>query len=143
MTFMHLIELVYVSAKPPLPPGEIFRIQDAALRNNARDDLTGVLLFSRDCFVQCLEGEREQVTRTFATIADDDRHRQVALLHVAAIEERTFGDWSMGLLDGESPAVRAALNEIVPGGLLLPANLDGDAARRVVHRARTLHLTRR
>jgi hypothetical protein len=137
-----LNRLIYISTKNTLPDGEIFRIQDQAQRNNARDDLTGVLLFNRSYFLQYLEGEREQVTRTFTVIAADDRHRQVGLLHVADITERNFPNWTMGLLDGASPSLRAVLDEILPGGLFMPANLSSDSAMQILLRSRTLHLTR-
>ena len=139
---MNLNRLIYVSAKKPLPEGEIFRIQEQAQRNNARDELTGVLLFNRSYFLQCLEGDREQVTRTFARIANDERHSQVAVLHVADIAERGYPDWSMGLLDSASPSVRAIMDEVLPGGLFMPANLSGESAIKVMQRTRTLHLTR-
>jgi hypothetical protein len=134
--------LIYISTKNMLPDGEIFRIQEQAQRNNARDDLTGVLLFNRSYFLQCLEGEREQVSRVFVAIAADQRHRQATILHAADIAERGYPDWSMGLLDSASPSVRAALEDIVPGGELRPANLSSDSAMRILQRTRSLHLTR-
>ena len=93
---MNLTRLIYISTKNTLRDGEIFRIQEQAQRNNARDELTGVLLFDRSYFLQCLEGEREQVTRTFTVIAADERHRQVNLLHAGDIAARSYPDWSMG-----------------------------------------------
>jgi Sensors of blue-light using FAD len=137
-----LFQLMYVSTKNPMPPTEIFRIQEQAQRNNARGDLTGVLLFNRDYFLQCLEGEREQVTHAFTVIARDDRHRQVNLLCVRDIAERSYPDWSMGMLDGTSPSLRNALNDVLPGGLFMPDNLTADTAMLVTQRMRTLHFTR-
>ncbi|GLY03190.1 hypothetical protein Acsp01_35690 [Actinoplanes sp. NBRC 101535] len=134
--------LIYISAKPPLPSGEIFEIQQQAMRNNARDELTGVLLFNRTCFLQCLEGERVTVTRTFTVIAADDRHHRVELLSMADTDRRAYPDWSMGLLDVDSPAIRVVLDEVVPGGLL-PANLSGENSRLLLDRLRGVHLTRR
>jgi hypothetical protein len=137
-----LSRLIYISTKNPLPEGEIFRIQDQAQRNNARNDLTGMLLFNRTYFLQILEGEREQVTHAFTTISADRRHRQVNLLYAGDIAERSHPDWSMGLLDGASPALRTVLDEVLPGGLLLPANLTSESAVRIMQRTRSLHLTR-
>jgi hypothetical protein len=139
---VNLCRLVYISTKNSLPDVEIFRIQDQAQRNNARDDLTGVLLFDRSYFLQYLEGEREQVTGTFTAIAGDGRHRQVNLLHFGDIAERGYPTWSMGLLDSASPSLRAVLDEVLPGGLFLPSNLTSDSAMHIIDRTRTLHLTR-
>ena len=139
---MSLTQLIYISTKNPLPPAEIFRIQEQAERNNSRKGLTGVLLFNRDYFLQCLEGEREEVTHTFTVIATDDRHRQVNLLHATDIEERGYPDWSMGMLDGNSPSLRRTLDDLLPGGLFLPANLTAATALLITQRMRTLHFTR-
>lgn len=139
---MNLSRLIYVSTKNPLPDGEIFRIQEQAQRNNARNDITGVLLFNRSYFLQCLEGEREQVTHTFTVVAADDRHRQVNLLHFTDIAQRSYPNFSMGLLDSTSTSLRTVLDEVLPGGLLMPANLTSDSAMRILQRTRTLHLTR-
>jgi hypothetical protein len=139
---MGLIQLTYVSTKNALQPGEIFRIQEQAQRNNARDDLTGVLVFNREYFLQCLEGEREPVTRAFTRIAADDRHRQVNLLSVEDIEQRSYPDWSMGLLDALSPSLRAVLDDVLPGGVLVPASLTTGTTRTIMNRMRTLRFTR-
>ena len=139
---MNLSRLIYVSTKNALPEGEIFRIQDVAQRNNNRLDLTGVLLFNRSYFLQCLEGEREQVTHTFTVISADERHRQVNLLHVEDVAERSYPNWSMGLLDSNSDSLRSVLEEILPGGLLMPSNLTSETAMRIMQRTRALHLTR-
>src|SRR4051794_6360918 len=100
---MGYTQLIYRSRKNSLPPNGIFAIRDAARRNNAARELTGVLLFNRDYFLQCLEGDAEVVTRTFRTISDDPRHRDIALIAVHDVPERGFPDWSMGLVDSTSP----------------------------------------
>ena len=70
-----------------------------ARRNNAENDITGVLLFNRDYFLQCLEGDAEDVRRTFRTISDDSRHREVTVIAEHEVADRSFPDWSMGLVD--------------------------------------------
>ena len=138
---MGLTQLIYISTKNPLPPTEIFRIQEQAQRNNARKDLTGVLLFNRDFFLQCLEGERQEVTRSFTAIAADPRHRNVNLVHVSDIVERHYPDWSMGMLDADSPSLRRVLDDVLPGGSFQPAHLSAATALVVTQRMRTLHFT--
>lgn len=120
---------------------ELFRIQEQAQLSNARNDLTGVLLFNRDYFMQCLEGDREQVTRTFTAIAADDRHRHVTLIHVSDIVERGYPDWTMGMLDGDSPSLRRVLDDLLPDGLFKPASLTAALALLISQRMRTLHFT--
>lgn len=140
---MALGQLLYVSTKKLLPEGEVFRIQEQAARNNARDEVTGMLLFNSWYYLQLLEGEREHLTHTFTAIAADERHQQVTLLYTDEAEQRLFADWSMGLLDASSPSVQVVLHETLPGGLFMPANLTGSTAMQLMRRLRSLHLTRR
>ncbi len=64
--------------------------------NNARDGITGGLLFSEGCFAQVLEGPTDAVEAAFERIQCDDRHSEVTVLQVGPITTRDFPDWSMG-----------------------------------------------
>lgn len=111
----------------------------SARRNNARHGITGALLFSDGCFAQVLEGPRTDVEAVFETIQCDARHNDVTIMHLHAVEERSFGDWSMafGGIDGVSvdPAINADGMGPADGILALPAGANLLAAlRSVVHR---------
>jgi hypothetical protein len=118
---------------------EIAAILAAARRNNARHGVTGALLFSDGCFAQVLEGAREDVEQVFETIQCDPRHADVTIMHLHAIDERSFGEWSMafGGIVGVSvdPGLRAdgmgPVDDILtrPAGQNLLASL-----RSIVHR---------
>lgn len=71
----------------------------AARRNNARNDITGVLIFSAGSFLQVLEGARSDVEATFTRIRRDRRHRGLIPLLEEPIDDRMFGAWSMSWLD--------------------------------------------
>jgi len=136
---MALTQLIYCSSKnKELPPETIFTIRDQARANNERRDVTGVLLFNRSSFLQCLEGDREEVTRTFGAISQDPRHGHVALMSVRDIEQRGFPDWSMGLLDGDSPSLRAALADVLPSQDFTAETLSAQTTMTVMQRMRTL-----
>lgn len=135
---MTALQLVYCSEKRALPPEGIFAIRDQARTNNAHDDVTGVLLFNRDFFMQCLEGDHEVVTRTFCRIASDPRHARVTLMAANDVEQRTFPDWSMGLVDSTSPDLRVVLQDLMPGYDFSPREMSGDLAVRLVNRMRAL-----
>ncbi|MET0544737.1 MAG: BLUF domain-containing protein [Caulobacterales bacterium] len=62
---------------------------------NARDNITGVLVFNQLFFAQALEGDRDSVDRTFARISKDTRHTLPALVLKRAIPERSFANWTM------------------------------------------------
>ncbi|MFZ4405790.1 MAG: BLUF domain-containing protein [Paracraurococcus sp.] len=74
---------------------EITAILDVARTKNRAAGITGALLFSGGCFAQVLEGPRGAVEDIFETIQNDERHRDVTILHLHPIETRSFPSWSM------------------------------------------------
>jgi hypothetical protein len=64
--------------------------------NNARLDITGLLLYRPNGFIQTLEGPNEQVLNLLNTIRYDPRHKNVTIVIQEPIAERDFSDWSMG-----------------------------------------------
>jgi hypothetical protein len=117
----------------------IAQILAAARRNNVRHHVTGALVFSDGCFAQVLEGRREDVESVFETIQCDPRHRDVTIMHLHEVAERSFGEWSMafGGIDGVSvdPQINADGMGPVDGILTLQAGADLLAAlRSIVHR---------
>jgi hypothetical protein len=111
----------------------------SARRNNARRGVTGALLFSDGCFAQVLEGPREAVEEVFETIQCDPRHSDVTIMHLHAVEQRSFGAWSMAFagIDGVSvdPRIDADGMGPVEGILALEAGKNLLASlHSVVHR---------
>lgn len=118
-----LFELVYSSAAYPhgATQDALHDILAKSREKNARLDITGVLLFENDEFVQLLEGPRQAVCDLYyKAIAGDDRHHP----HVCwefEIEARNFPDWTMGfaraadLADARSPALPGYLERGVAG----------------------------
>jgi hypothetical protein len=70
--------------------------------NNARDDVSGLLLFNSRRFLQVLEGPQDAVRRIYDRIATDPRHRAVVKLREGTIEQREFGNWAMAFDDPAS-----------------------------------------
>lgn len=96
-------QLIYVSSVAPASSGiDPAAILEVSRENNRRDGLTGLLYSDGRRFLQVLEGEAEQVDRTFARIEADRRHRAIVLLSHKEIDAREFGDWAMAhLLPGQ------------------------------------------
>lgn len=134
-----MTQLIYRSRQDRLSPESIHHIRDQARENNARLGLTGVLLYGPEHFLQCLEGDAAQVTRTFRTIAEDPRHDDVALIAVRDVPRRTFADWSMGLIDTEAPGVREAVADVMSTGDFIPDHLGTDQVTTLMQRIRALH----
>ena len=82
---------------------DVAHILELSRANNARDGVTGGLLFSKNCFAQVLEGPMDAVENAFERIQCDERHGQVTVLQSGPIAGRDFPDWSMAFT-GESTA---------------------------------------
>ncbi len=73
-------------------------IAHAAAARNARNGITGALIFVDNQFIQVLEGHEAQLEETFESICCDLRHENVRLIDLFAIQSRMFGDWKMTCL---------------------------------------------
>lgn len=107
--------LVYLSsAQGDISAAVIEKILEASRRNNARADVTGLLLLHDGCFFQALEGPGEEVDRIFGIIEADARHVGVIILECSTTTERAFADWSMGFVGASklSPDQRRSLIDL-------------------------------
>lgn len=94
---MFLVRLIYASTVcDNLTQNDIEELLSISKKNNASVGVTGLLLFSQDYFLQCLEGSRSQVNAIYQHILNDRRHKKVILLEYKEVAEREFGEWSMG-----------------------------------------------
>ena len=89
----------------------------ASRRNNARDGITGALLFSEGCFAQVLEGPLHAVESAFERIQCDERHSDVTVLQSGPATARDFPDWSMAFTgpDAASPLAGAQVADALAG----------------------------
>lgn len=101
---MLLCRLIYYS-RATIPAGagalsgDLGRILNASLRNNARDRISGALIYDRGRFVQVLEGGRGVLNRVYQRIRYDMRHEAMTLADFAEIPHREFAAWSMAYAD--------------------------------------------
>jgi len=94
---MALIQLSYISiAAYEMSDADLDQIVASATRRNAENGITGMLLYADGRFMQLLEGEDAVVEATFARVSLDPRHHDVVVTERAAIEARSFSNWSMG-----------------------------------------------
>jgi hypothetical protein len=94
---MALNQLIYVSsATRKLDEDDILRILESAVRHNAANDVTGMLLYASGNFLQVLEGEEAAVDEAFSRISEDNRHQDIIEISREAVPSRDFAAWSMG-----------------------------------------------
>ena len=78
-------------------PDELVDLLEAARQRNAGSDLSGMLLYCNQSFLQMLEGEPAALEETYRRISADDRHENLRLLMDAEISSRLFPDLDHGL----------------------------------------------
>jgi hypothetical protein len=100
---MPLTRLLYISSsclrETDVPAFiQVQEIAHASAKRNAASNLTGVLLFVQNHFVQVLEGNDKAIEETFERICCDLRHTNVRLVDLASVKERMFPEWGMKVL---------------------------------------------
>jgi hypothetical protein len=85
----------------PFTDDQLFELLHQARINNARDGITGLLIYHRDLFLQVIEGDDTAVSRLFARIRRDPRHADVTMVNINPISQRSFNEWTMGLFNGD------------------------------------------
>ncbi len=88
-------QLLYISTATPNSVVSTDQILRISRTNNVRDDITGLLFFNGQRFLQALEGPENAIARTIARIRADARHRAIVVLSERTVEVREFGSWSM------------------------------------------------
>ncbi|MCB1473395.1 MAG: BLUF domain-containing protein [Rhodobiaceae bacterium] len=107
----NLERVIYRSRATLLPDAEVIGgaiddIAEAARANNARDAITGVLVYSDGVFMQVLEGRPPALDATLARIGKDRRHKDLHVLRRETVSGRMFPDTPLAFVS--SAMVREA-----------------------------------
>jgi Sensors of blue-light using FAD len=88
--------LLYTSHAPkPLTHGDLESILAVARKLNARDDITGMLIYHDGSFLQLLEGPEAEVTACYERIRKDRRHQSCTRIINEPAPTRIFSEWRM------------------------------------------------
>jgi len=97
-----MYELVYQSVSVAnMTAGELTRMVTAARKFNETQNISGVLIFDGEKFLQILEGEKSCIEEVYGKIKNDKRHKNVNTMWRGKISTRTFGCWSLALLHAD------------------------------------------
>ncbi len=111
MTWDDLHTIVYMSAcEVPPAQDELIDLLQRARSNNRRLDITGLLLYRNQRFIQILEGPRQSVETIYAVIRMDPMHDSVTTLVNLPAERRMFLEWSMAFAE-----ISDEMADTVPG----------------------------
>ena len=98
-----LIQLIYAStATEPVTDEMVESILKVARLRNELRDVTGMLVFDHQYFLQVLEGERQSLNQLFGKLMKDARHGNLTLISCTGIQERSHATWAMGFASASS-----------------------------------------
>ncbi len=108
-----------------MTPEVVEDITKASIRNNLRDDITGMLLAIEGHYLQFLEGNEKKVLALLEIIKSDVRHKDLIVWVMGFQEKRIFTEWSMGswMLSNDELTKLSALDDI-SGFIKNPQNAD-------------------
>jgi Sensors of blue-light using FAD len=91
-----LISLIYASrSTESFHEHEIPDLLQQVRIANAKQQITGMLLYIGGSFLQVLEGPPELVDTVFRKLLSDKRHIQLRLISTEPLTERAFEGWTM------------------------------------------------
>ncbi|WP_201533621.1 BLUF domain-containing protein [Psychrobacter immobilis] len=96
-----LVQLVYVSTLTlgsRLNTSIFDEVENHARNYNQQHGITGTLCYGNGHFLQCIEGEKAHVFELQQRIFADSRHKNIEVLLLQTIDNRSFADWRMRLL---------------------------------------------
>ena len=100
-----LATLTYQSrATQPFSEEELHLLLQTAQARNKASDVTGLLIYDKGRFFQCLEGPPQALEALWGAIRRDARHTDVELLGNAPTTNRFFSKWDMRLAQPDAAA---------------------------------------
>ncbi|MGC2165596.1 MAG: BLUF domain-containing protein [Gallionella sp.] len=102
-----MIQIIYVStaSDPPSESDLVTLLGSARIKNRLRQ-ITGLLLYSNNTYLQLLEGESKVVLDLYDAICKDPRNEGNTILRQSEIFARDFPDWTMGFENLETDAAK-------------------------------------
>jgi hypothetical protein len=112
--------LIYLSrASQPFTETQLQDLLADSRRANTQQNLSGILLYGNNQFLQVLEGEESAVRAAYARIGRDPRHQNLTVFADKTIEQRAFADWHMAYQPLDPQTLLDTLGYVAPGQLQL------------------------
>lgn len=84
-----------LSANPYQVEPEVTDILQKARANNRNKRLVGVLCFGNGYFLQCLQGDVNEIKELIEVLKKDTRHTDIKILSSKEIHQKSFSKWHM------------------------------------------------
>ena len=96
-------QIVYLStAVSSMTDNDLVELLQQSRRKNFLNDVTGVLLYSHQSFIQVIEGPNKAIDSIYKSIENDTRHSNIIKVIDAELPKRNFTDWTMGFATADS-----------------------------------------
>ena len=123
---MELVALTYVSRiSKTIDPSDLAELHLAAQERNRKVNISGMLVFGGEYFIQCIEGGQEEVNHLYSKINKDPRHQELQIVSFQKISERQFENWSMKLIM-MTEKNKAFLLKFTSDGIFNPYDMSAD-----------------
>lgn len=90
-----LKHIIYSSRPVGFEEKTVEQILSSSRKNNPSVEVTGLLIYSADLYLQLLEGPTNAVEQTFNKIKNDARHINIRILKESFTNRRIFASWTM------------------------------------------------
>ena len=111
---MNVYQLSYRSkAATSFETKDLDPILASAVQNNERANISGFLIFHNNCFVQILEGSKENVISLYNTIKKDSRHHDLDLLWQGEADKKHFKEWGMTYHSSKTESEKLFINNLL------------------------------
>ena len=90
-----LKQIIYSSRPLGFDKDTVEQILVSSCKNNQSVEVTGLLIYSEDQYLQLLEGPTPALEETFSKIKSDTRHDNIIVLKEDFTDRRLFSSWTM------------------------------------------------
>mgnify|MGYP001166506105 FL=1 len=90
-----LKHIIYSSRPLGFDEDTVKQILTSSRKNNPSVEVTGLLIYAEDLYLQLLEGPTPALEETFNKIKSDTRHDNIIVLKEDFTDRRLFASWTM------------------------------------------------
>ncbi|MEX1665301.1 BLUF domain-containing protein [Zhongshania arctica] len=102
-----------------------------ARRNNELVDVSGLLYFGSEYYLQCLEGSPSAVNSVYNKIISDSRHSDIVLIDYRQIAKRAYSNWDMAYVK-ESSMTESLIKLYAGGSKFNPLDMSVESVMQLM-----------
>jgi hypothetical protein len=84
----------------------VLEILNQAKSRNQEHNISGMLVFDGNIFLQCIEGEETDIDQLYTNLENDLRHHSLHFYGFRIVQERIFSEWTMGYVNHRDEIIK-------------------------------------